>query len=228
MIDKITVKPDTLPYQILFFHELDLRQFGQVVPLFGPNGAGKSTLIQGIIDAGMKNNDDIKITITHGIKTSFYAYRNSTDNLKVCRPKSYAMVYNIGFCALQWDARSLSEGQSVIFSIMDLLDSLDTNAFVDGEHTTIVLDEIDSGLSIDNIDMVMRKIRRIVKRRNDVQIIFSFNQPRVLKWFPDVLSMYDGSKITMHNEDDMMAVINEHKKEFDRIRKRKGRPKVFK
>jgi Fe-S cluster assembly ATPase SufC len=138
------------------------------------------------------------------------------------------MAYDIGFHALQWDARSLSEGQSVIFSIMDLLDSLDTDEIVDGEHTTIVLDEIDSGLSIDNIDMVMKKIRRIVKRRNDIQIIFSFNQPRVLKWFPNVLSMYDGSRITMHNEDDMMAVINEHKKEFDKIRKRKGRPKVFK
>lgn len=228
MIDKITVKPDTLPYKILFFHELDLTQFGQVVPLFGPNGAGKSTLIQGIIDAGMKENDNIKVTITHGIKTSFYAYRNSADNLRTCKPKTYAMAYDIGFHALQWDARSLSEGQSVIFSVMDLLDSLDTDEIVDGEHTTIVLDEIDSGLSIDNIDMVMRKIRRIVKRRNDVQIIFSFNQPRVLKWFPDVLSMYDGSRITMHNEDDMMSVINEHKKEFDKIRKRKGRPKVFK
>jgi hypothetical protein len=40
--------------------------------------------------------------------------------------------------------------------------------------------------------------------------------------------MYDGSRITMHDEDDMMFVINEHKKEFDKIRKRKGRPKVFK
>jgi Fe-S cluster assembly ATPase SufC len=136
------------------------------------------------------------------------------------------MAFDPTFLKMQWDAKSISEGQSVIYSIMELL-NFALHRDDNGEDLMIVLDEIDSGLSIDNVDVVMRKIKRIVKR-GDTQFIFSFNQPRVLKWFPHVLSMYDGTKLTLHTDDDMMQEIRKHKKSFDRVRKTsKGMPKVY-
>lgn len=226
MIKQIKINPNTQTSDVLFFQEVDLTAFdNHVVPLFGPNGVGKSTFIQAIIDNGTKKRQHLTLSLSDK-PTTFYAYRNSTDNFKIAQPQSYEMVFDPVFMKMQWDAKSISEGQSVIYSIMGLLD-IALHRGDDGNDLTIVLDEIDSGLSIDNIDVVMRKIKRIVKR-GDTQFIFSFNQPRVLKWFPHVLSMYDGTKLTLHTDDDMMQEIRKHKKSFDRIRKTsKGMPKVY-
>lgn len=226
MIEQIKINPHTHTSDILFFQEVDLTMFdNHVIPLFGPNGVGKSTFIQAIIDNGTKKCQDLTLSLSDK-PTTFYAYRNSKDNPKIAQPHSYEMMFDPTFMKMQWDAKSISEGQSVIYSIMGLLD-IALHRDDDGKDLTIVLDEIDSGLSIDNIDVVMRKIKRIVKR-GDTQFIFSFNQPRVLKWFPNVLSMYDGTKLTLHTDDDMMKEIRKHKKSFDRVRKTsKGMPKVY-
>lgn len=226
MIEQIKIKQNTHTSDILFFQEVDLTVFdNHVVPLFGPNGVGKSTFIQAIIDNGTKKCQYLTLSLSDK-PTTFYAYRNSTDNFKIAQPRSYEMAFDLRFLKMQWDAKSISEGQSVIYSIMELLDFA-LHRDDDGKDLAIVLDEIDSGLSIDNVDVVMRKIKHIVKR-GDTQFIFSFNQPRVLKWFPHVLSMYDGTKLTLHTDDDMIREIRKHKKSFDRIRKTsKGMPKVY-
>lgn len=226
MITSIKVNPNTETSDILFFQETDLTKFdNHVIPLFGPNGVGKSTLIQAMIDNGTKERRNLKISVSDK-PTGFYAYRNSKDNFRIAQPHTIDMAFDPSFMKMQWDARSLSEGQSVIYSIMDLLDMV-LRRESDETDVTVILDEIDSGLSIDNIDMVMKRIKKIVKR-GDTQFIFSFNQPRVLKWFPHVLSMYDGTDIILHNEDDMMNEIQLHKDTFDKIRKTsKGRPKVY-
>jgi Fe-S cluster assembly ATPase SufC len=98
----------------------------------------------------------------------------------------------------------------------------------EGINYVFLFDELDSGLSIDNVDIIMRKIKYIVDRRDDVQFFISFNNPRVLKTFPNVISLYDGNCIKLNNEDDMMDVINENKEMFNKARKTsKGMPKVF-
>lgn len=228
MIKKIKVQPDSRTSKILFFQEADLEQFScprRVIPLFGPNGAGKSTLIKNLAD-----KDEIKCEMDPGIKTKYYSYINSRDNFKTREPRSYEEAFDIMFMRRKWDAGTLSEGQSILYSVLDLLDGLKNGDIPaeDGIDYTIILDEIDSGLSIDNIDMVMKKIRTLVNKRTDVQIIFSFNNPRVLKHFNHALSMYDGKQIQLENEEDMARVIREHKQSFDHVRKKSnGRPKVF-
>lgn len=228
MIKKIKVQPDSKTSKILFFQEADLEQFScprNVIPLFGPNGVGKSTLL-----GSLDNQEEIKLTLEPGIKTNYYSYMDGRDNFKIRRPRSINESFDPNFMMHQWNARSLSEGQSILYSVMDLMDGFgsDDISVEEGTDYTIILDEVDSGLSIDNIDMIMRKIKRIVSKRNDVQIIFSFNNPRVLKHFNHVLSMYDGKMIRLEDEEDMARVIREHKQEFDKIRKKSnGRPRVF-
>ena len=218
------VKPDTDIEDILFFKEADFTEFERVIPIFGPNGIGKSTLIRAIKDHVV----DVKIG---GAKqTAVYSYQNGTDNFKIRRARSYAENFDPVFMLSKLNAQSVSEGQSIIYSMFDLLDALYPGKPLDEKEkdTLVLLDEIDSGLSIDNIDITMRKIKYIVRKRDNVQFIFSFNSPRVLKHFPEVLSMYDGKKIELHTDEDMLAEIRKHKKEFDKARKySNGRPKVF-
>lgn len=224
MITSISVKPDSFEEDVLFFKTADFTQFkDRIVPLFGPNGVGKSTLIQSL----EKKHLDVK----WDRPTMFFVYQNARDNFKVRQARNYMESFDPGFLNARFDAKAISEGQSVIYSMFDLLDGFMKNGQLtpeEGKDYLVLLDEIDSGMSIDNIDTTMRKIKHISRTRPDVQFIFSFNSPRVLKHFTKVLSMYDGTMIDLRNEDDMMREINLHKKEFNKARKNsKGRPKIF-
>lgn len=231
MLKEIQVIPETKLSKILFFDKVDVTQFTErVIPLFGPNGIGKSTFISvietnGYCKKGFDKEKALKISVEG--QTKCFSYMNTRDNVKTGKD-SYIGNFNSSFQFVKsFNSKLMSEGQSIIYSAYDLLRGFDMDDIEEGVDHVILMDEIDSGLSIDNIDMIMRKIKRVIKRRPDVQIIFSFNSPRVLKWFPNVLSMYDGTRITLHTEDDMMNVIREHKKSFDKARKTKGLPKIF-
>ena len=223
MIKSVSVKPNTRTASILFFTEVDL-QDQRVIPLFGPNGVGKSTFIKEI-----EKHRDFHI-VTNGIRTECFSYQNARDNYKARQPRSYLESFDPAFMSAKLDAQSISEGQSIIYSMFDLLDGLRPNGQLppqEGVHKLILLDEIDSGMSIDNIDITMRKIKNLIRKRDDLQFIFSFNSPRILKHFSHVLSMYDGTFIDLHTDEDMLAEINKHKKMFDKVRKNsRGRPKI--
>ena len=224
MLDTITIKPGTRTADILFFDHLDFTGC-HVIPLFGPNGVGKSTLIKQLED-----RRDITIK-TDGTPTNFYSYQNARDNFKIRQPRSYMESFDPNFMSAKLSAQSISEGQSIIYSMFDLLDGLKPGqplAPNDGQDNLILLDEIDSGMSIDNIDTTMRKIKKLTQQNEHLQFIFSFNSPRVLKHFPRVLSMYDGTFIELHTDEDMLAEISKHKKVFDKARKNsRGRPKII-
>ena len=224
MIKSITIKDQSFLEDILFFKTADFSQFdNRVVPLFGPNGAGKSTLIQSI------ENRSLEIELTR--PTLIFSYQNGRDNFKIREPRTYAEAFDPAFVNARFDAKAISEGQSIMYSMFDLLYGFMKNGGLppqEGKDIAVLLDEIDSGMSIDNIDITMRKLKYIVSHRPDVQFIMSFNSPRVVKHFPQVLSMYDGTMIELHNDDEMLAEINRHKKMFNKARKNsRGRPKIF-
>ena len=261
MIKKIKVKPDKLGADIFFFREIDLTALPnpRIVPLFGPNGVGKSTLIKGIqqyfeavkyLQRKNENNvdtildalnpdykfvdhfDDIGLALEYDKeKFSLYSYRNSEDNFRDRKARSINESFNPVFFAAKMNARSVSEGQSVVYSAFDLLDGLKPGKDMFGDMDSallVLLDELDSGMSIDNIDIAMRKLKKAVTTRDKIQVFLSFNSPRVLKHFPYVISMYDGKVKEMHTDEDMMTEIRANSKMFDKARKTsKGRPKIF-
>lgn len=225
MIKSIKVPEKSNLRNILLFTEVNILESPtpNIIPLFGPNGAGKSTFIKAIKDKGIElESDDCNHLI--------FGYANSTDNFKVRRSRSIDDIPY--YLKEKFDAYSLSEGQSILHSAMDLIEYLkpskgDEMFSCDGGQLIILLDELDSGLSIDNIDTVMRKIKNVLRKRDDIQIFMSFNNPRVLKHFHYVLSMYDGKFIEMHTDEDMMKEIRKHKREFDKLRKySNGMPKL--
>ena len=258
MINKITVIPKSESQRIFFFGEIDLTQLPdqRIVPLFGPNGAGKTTLINGIyawyqIQAAAENfrkKDDkdpfhekfwsTELKQKSGVNIeqdeapgAVYRYSNSSDNFRSRKPQDMEQYYSPNFFAARWDAVHVSEGQSIIYSAFGLLDGLIPGKDMLSDEDTFVValfDEIDSGLSVDNIDIAMRKIKKALKMREKLQVFLSFNSPRVLKYFPYVISMYDGKAHEMHTDEDMLAEIKLNKKMFDKARKKSnGMPKVF-
>ena len=258
MIRKITVIPDSFAEKIFFFQNIDLQELSdpRIVPLFGPNGIGKTTLEKSIlsycsekasyddlIKSGDVAPDNAEEYFQRGIKryagvildmdderTSIFSYQNSSDNFRIRKPSSYLEAYSPEFFANKLNAIGVSEGQSIIYSVNALLDGLAHNDLANDSNTTVIalLDEIDSGLSIDNIDFVMRKLKKALKQHENVQIFLGFNSPRVLKYFPYVVSLYDGHVKEMHTEDDMLAEIKKNKKNFDKARKKSnGTPKIF-
>lgn len=224
MITSFKVKPDSFEEAVLFFKEADLTQFqNHVIPLFGPNGVGKSTLIKAL--------ESKKVDVKTDKPTLFFSYQNARDNFKVREARTYMESFDLAFLNSKFDAKAISEGQSIIYSMFDLLDGLKPTGELkpeEGKDMLIVLDEIDSGMSIDNIDITMKKIKWLVKHRSDLQFIMSFNSPRVVKHFPQVLSMYDGKMIELHTDEDMLEEIDANKNMFNKARKTsKGRPKIF-
>ena len=234
MLRGIKVKKSTMCDDIFFFDEMDFDKLDdkRMILLFGPNGAGKSTLLNQIItSASNPDRSEIEV-IRDQNRMSIYTYFNRTDNFRCRRSRSLAEEYDINMLADRFNANSVSEGQSIVYSVIDLLIGLTPGkkmfTVANGVQSLVILDEIDSGLSIDNIDLFMRKIKNILKKRDDVQFIMSFNSPRVLKHFGQVISMYDGSVLNMRSEDDMLEQINIHKVEFDKNRKMSdGRPRAL-
>lgn len=241
MIKLITIKPETETADIMFFDRCNFTALSNphVVPLFGPNGSGKTTFINAIIkdseppkksffgDKVEKHSDIVTETDRASV---VYSYRNSHDNFRNREARSYTEAFDPFYLNARFDAQSLSEGQSIVYSLYDLFVLIGTgkeSIQVEGKDLVVLIDELDSGLSLDNLDMFMKKLRYIIARRKDVQVIFSFNNSRVLKYFPEVISMYDGKVHKLHDENDMIAEFNANAAVFNKRRKRKdGRPKV--
>lgn len=231
MIRKITVLPETNANDILLCKEFFFDELPniKVIPLFGPNGAGKTTLINAIENSTSAKNRELEV-IRDKKAMAVLKYQNSEDNFRHRKARSIMEDYDPSFMLARWNAGAVSEGQSIIYSTSFLFDFIGTGKYAlkyDDKDILVLIDEIDSGLSIDNLDKILRKLRYSTKKRSDIQIIFSFNNPYILRYFPDVISLYSGHAIHLANTDEMMQEIKKHEKEFRKLRyKSDGTPKI--
>lgn len=255
MIQTISFPEDFAISKIMFCKEINIDKLSdpRIIPLFGPNGIGKSTLIRAIgttlevdqkVSAYKKDGtiDTFKDYLMKEWKRKGCVINRDDKPLKVltyinsesnCRYRDMTggrfdpyTVYN------RLLANNLSEGQSIIYSVFDLFEILkpgkEFSVLIENGELLVLIDEMDSGLSIDNLDMLMRKIKYILRKRDDVQFVFSFNNPRVLKHFPEVISLYDGNPLVLHSDEDMLNEIRKNKKDFNKKRKKSdGRPKSY-
>ena len=258
MINKVEIIKGTSTSEIMFFDSCDFSKLPnkRIVPLFGPNGSGKTTLINSMVgylnavrlreQVKDKDPDLLKIAdedFSRSVKKAgcvleldnkkhmWLCYTNSIDNFAHRESRSIRESYDPRLLGMRFDARSLSEGQSIVYSLYDLIDMLSTGKNgqrVIGGDILAFIDEMDSGLSLDNLDMFLKKLKYYTNRREDLQVILSFNNPRMLKYFPYVISMYTGEVLELHSEEDMLAEFKKHEKAFNKARKlSNGRPRVY-
>lgn len=205
MIASIEVIKDkkSIEKEILLTKKFDLTLMPKLnfIPIIGANGCGKSTLLKCLANngKGVSGHQALEIMITK--PTDVYRYLNSKDNFKIKKPMDMIRGFTAEEFADKYYSSRLSEGMGMIHSYMPLLDGLLEDAIPknDDRDILIILDEFDSGLSLDNIDIVMNKIIDISIRRQDIQFIFSFNNPFILHYLSYcgnmLLSMYNGKPV---------------------------------
>ena len=253
MINKIFVKPKTLTEKILFFQEADLSELPdkRIIPLFGANGAGKTTFLKELEETILKNKHQDPIAeafwdkkkkyerkhdlvLEHDdVQTVMYRYRNGTDNFRVKDAGGF-FSFDPYVMKMRYDAQSLSEGQSLVYSVEDLLKGMlkstkKRESFIEEhQHGVVLLDEIDSGLSLDNIERCMKIIKRVLAQNRPIQFFMSFNNPYILKYFPYVLSMYDGKMHEMHTQEEMLEELKANEKMLKKTRlKANGQFRIY-
>ena len=204
MIESITVKKGSNLEEILFFKKIKLKQ---VTFLFGGNGVGKTSLIDAI-----SKNVDIKINFDDGTKTKIFLYKNSEHNFR------NISEFNPYLIKQKYEASGLSEGQSIIYSLQDLFELCDE--IKNDGNSVILLDEIDSGLSLDNVEYLSDKIKHISNNYPNLQFIIAFNNFEFCRNFPEVLNMYDGNWINIENYEEYKKLLKDNRDKL--LEKRKN------
>lgn len=150
--------------------------------LFGGNGQGKSSLIEFLSAYAGKSYEGDKIkkfcAIEHA-EDSFmiYMFSNSRNNQKYRRD-----IDSLFGLARHWDANQQSEGQTVLQTVSDFLYFLDSLS--DDEKAVILIDEVDSGLDAVACQHIVRRIKKIMKKKPDLQVFLAFNQYEMCKLAP--------------------------------------------
>lgn len=158
---------------------------------------------------------------------ALYSYCNSQDNL---RRGSHDKLENVDRFISFFESQHLSEGQTIMYSLKDFINGLisDKEAHKENQNILLLMDEFDSGLSIENVIYLCRRMKVLAHKWRDMQIIFAFNNPAVLTVFPDVISVYTGEVLHIETMPKMLAEIKKHEKELKKARQTsRGKYKTF-
>lgn len=174
--------------------------------LFGGNGVGKSTFLKMIRDSKFDIEGEVE-------KIEYYA--NSTNNTQVNSNKELKSSKD---AIKHINASIYSEGQASIHFLLSFLYDLKNLE----KNTIILLDEIDSGVSAENLNMIAKTINDLNKKSN-LQFFISTNSYHLIYIYKEVLNMYDGNFIKINSYEEyfssLMSGINimndSEKRSFD-------------
>lgn len=121
---------------------------------------------------------------------------------------------------------SVSEGQSLVLTINSFFESMKYGAKNQGNverDIVFLIDEMDSGLSIENIDWVASELKTLYRLLPKSQFIVFFNNYESyakLSRYKDAitLSMYDGKPVSFRSYDEYADFIRSNQKKFCRKR----------
>lgn len=161
--------------------------------LFGGNGAGKTTLLNYLKDSIEHGSKDLVKSTKK--KYHVHSYFNSKDNNRynVPNPMGNSQEYT-RLLSTRLHAHEISEGQSILYSFSEWLDYTLKAINKTGYHI-ILLDEIDSGLSCDHVNVIIHMVNDNLLSLDNVQVFISSNMYHWAYVAKDVFSMYDGNFI---------------------------------
>lgn len=195
MIKTIKIKDKQTKDTLLFEEVQDIKQINI---LFGGNGVGKTTFLNAIRD------NKAELILDNDQEVLIKSFTNSIDNMKINREKK-ELSNSREFVKLI-NSNGFSEGQSVIHYVLSFLH--DIGKINTDKQIVVLLDEIDSGLSAENINMLLWQLKDLMETKN-VQFFISSNHYHFAYAFKIVLNMYDGSYIKINSYDDFFNLLND-------------------
>lgn len=195
ILKEVKVKEKSIENDRLLFETVCFKN--NITILFGGNGVGKSTFIQGIINRTLEFDieDDVEII----------SFVNSQDNLNRAR----RMAKNLPDFAGLISCNSYSEGQSMVYWLLRFYHDCIEEPLKEGKKILVCVDEMDSGLSVENINFLLHLIVDTAKQyKDDVQFIISTNHYHYAYVFKEVLNMYDGKYIKINSYEEYFDLLN--------------------
>ncbi len=180
----------------------EIKNLKQVNLLFGGNGVGKTSFLKGIrnLDFELKNDYDKANKDDLIIKS----YTNSLDNSKTNKRKEVKTKEDI---VKALNSSEYSEGQSILFHLLSFLaDVEDINS---DKQIIVLLDEIDSGLSAENINVVIWRIKELTDKNKNIQFFISTNDYHWIYVYKEVVNMYTGEYIKIDSYDNYYKLLSE-------------------
>ena len=194
------LKSIVIPKSVIKRMHFKEASFKNVNILFGGNGAGKTTLLNLIKDnvasgfPDIEKDDDKKYVI--------HSYVNSKDNERLNNPSPYTESSTfVREAVSRMHAHTISEGQSIIYSFSEWLNTYLKEYNTEDFHI-VVLDEIDSGLSCDHVNVILHLLNEHVFSKKNVQTFISSNMYHWVYAAKEVLSMYKGKFIKIDSYDE--------------------------
>lgn len=168
---------------ILLFDEIALK--GSLTVLMGGNGVGKTTLIKALA----KRDPSIEI---EGDTSKIVFWQNAVDNHRYNNPSPFSKNYTDDIVDLYF-TNERSEGENVVHSFLAWAESIPDGSIV-------LLDELDSGLSVDNLNGVGCVIAALIRDKK-CQVIMSANSWHFAYCFDDrLISLVDGKKVSFNRD----------------------------
>lgn len=197
MIKQIKVKNNTVEKERLLFDKIS--NLKKVNILFGGNGVGKSTFLNGIITNNLDLVSDRELVILK--------YINSEDN---CKGYKFDNNFKDMNQALKiFNSSGYSEGQTMLNHLLPFIKNIKDVANKNKNKTIIVvLDEIDSGLSIENINLFLHLINESLNDFENIQFFISTNHYHFTYVLKDVINMYDGTWIRINSYEEYFELLN--------------------
>lgn len=201
MLSSIRIKDENVKSRLHF----KSAKFEKINILFGGNGSGKSTLLQYIEESLEEGSANIKRDSTK--KHLVHKYYNSKHNDRLNNPNGFSSSgKDYGTALLQKvEALEVSEGQSIMYSFTLWLQGVQKLITNDTEHV-ILIDEIDSGLSCDHVNVMLHILNDCFFSKSNVQVFIASNAFHWVYVMKKVFSMYTGTMIRINSYEEFFKI----------------------
>jgi predicted ATPase len=191
VITKLQIKENTNLFNLLRYKEIE---FKNLTIIMGANGTGKSSILQGI-DRNLKSdNSGYYGSCAQSINLEFNGKENIYKTLLARSDNGKYRGYFGDDISLDIKMMYQSEGQSTMTLFFNLLNQLEkalNNKENMEKDIVFLIDELDSGLSFDNILKIILTIKNLQEKYPNIQIIFTAHNYEFARTFVDNIFCID-------------------------------------
>ena len=185
LITKIKAKEDSVLHKTLGYTEIPLKPLSIFM---GPNGAGKSSIVQGLMSLfdernhrGAKHYQECAASMELETTTNEHIF----EIISARQDNGKYRGYFGDDLTMDLEALFSSEGQSTMNLFLSHLRNLDKYVANPEKEVIYIIDELDSGLSFDNILKIRNFLRIVTTRYSHIQVIITAHNYEFAKSFED-------------------------------------------